>query len=186
MRGALFGLAMLALVGAAPEPAHSVDSSAATPAGHLGVGEAAAFGKQIERDLVARDARVAIVFRSGRPRETLPEGIGYTHGAFWVHRSITTADGRTLKGYAVHNLYHGDGTSLPIDRSYLKQDWPTDFTRGSAVDDVAVIVPSPEMQRRIQAVIDSPYYVRLHNPSYSLVDNPLSRRHQNCNSFMLD
>jgi hypothetical protein len=77
-----------------------------------------------------------------------------------VHRAIETEDGRTLNGYAVYNLYHGNGTKLPIDRSYLEQDWPLDFTRGSHVDDVAVIVPSPEMQRRLLTVIESPTYGR--------------------------
>lgn len=188
MRRALLAAAVIVLLGTgSPAPAIAQDSSAPAAVGHLGPVEAAAFGKQIERDLAGRNARVAIVFRTGRARESLPEGIRYTHGAFWVHRDIAAADGRaSLKGYAVHNLYHGDGASLPIDRSYLKQDWPTDFTRGSAVDDVAVIVPSPEMQRRLLALIDGPHYARLHNPSYSLIGNPLSASHQNCNSFMLD
>ena len=66
------------------------------------------------------------------------------------------------------------------------QDVPFAFTRGSAVAAVAVIVPSPEMQRRMLQVIDGPDYARLHNPSYSLVANPLRDTHQNCNSFMLD
>ena len=187
MRKLFHALAATAVLGlAAPAPALAVDSSAAAPVQHLSVEDAARFGKQIERELAGKDARVAIVFRTGRPRNKLPEGIAYTHGAFWVHRAINTADGRTLKGYAVYNLYHGDGASLPTDQSYLKQDWPTDFTRGSAVDDVAVIIPSPEMQRRILTAIDSPSYAKVHNPSYSLVANPLSDKHQNCNSFMLD
>jgi hypothetical protein len=148
--------------------------------------QAAAFSKQIETDLAAKGARVAIVFRTGRPHNKMPPGISYTHGAFWVYRTIHTQDGRDLPGYAVYNLFSGDGKTLPVTKSYLAQDWPFDFTRGSAVDDVAIIVPSPEMQRRLVAVIDSPTYVRLHNPSYSLIANPLSSKHQNCNGFMLD
>jgi len=187
IRSTLLALLALGLVVAGePAAAKGFDSSAAAPVQHLTIEQAAKFGKQIERELASKDARVGIVFRTGRPRDKLPEGIAYTHGAFWVHRAIKTADGRSLNGYAVYNLYHGDGTTLALDRSYLKQDWPTDFTRGSHVDDVAVIVPSPEMQRRIIAVIDSPSYARLHNPSYSLVANPLSPKHQNCNSFMLN
>jgi hypothetical protein len=148
--------------------------------------QAAAFSKQIETDLAAKGARVAIVFRAGRPHDKMPRGISYTHGAFWVYRTIHTQDGRDLPGYAVYNLFQGDGKTLPVTQSYLAQDWPFDFTRGSAADDVAVIVPSPEMQRRIVAVMDSPTYARLHNPSYSLIANPLSSKHQNCNGFMLD
>lgn len=175
--------------GGAGFPAHAlaVDSSAQAPAAaHLSPQQAALFSKQIERDLAARGARVAMVFRLGRPRSQMPEGLGYTHGAFWVYRSIKAADGRTLDGYAVYNLYSGDGKAWPARESRLVQDWPVDFVLGSAIDDVAVIVPSPEMQRRMLAVIDSPAYGRLHNPSYSLVANPGRSTHQNCNTFMLD
>lgn len=167
-------------------PAAAQDSSAQAVAAHFAAPEAAAFSKQIERELAGKDARVALVFRTGRARDKLPDGIAYTHGAFWVHRSIQTADGRNLSGYAVYNLYAGDGPNWPRTESRLIQDYPFDFTRGSAVDDVAVIIPSPEMQRRILAVMDGPSYARLHNPAHSLVANPWSRKYQNCNNFMLN
>lgn len=180
--------AALIAVCAATAPAARAQDSISTPAAaaHFTPQQAAAFSKQVEDDLAGRGARVALVFRTGRPRAKLPEGVAYTHGAFWVYRDIRTADGGTAPGYAVYNLYAGDGHAWPATESKLVQDFPFDFTRGSAVDDVAVIVPSPEMQRRMLAVIDSPDYARLHNPSYSLVANPLSDRHQNCNGFMLD
>jgi hypothetical protein len=129
---------------------------------------------------------VAMVFRSGRTRDHLPDGLAYTHGAFWVMRQVQTASGETVNGYAVYNLYAGDGKQWPTTQSRLIQDWPMDFVRASAVDDVAVIVPSPEMQRRILAVIDSPAYERLHNPAYALVANPWAGKYQNCTSFVLD
>lgn len=153
---------------------------------HLSDEAAVAFAKQIEDDLAARQARLAIVFRTGRPRSALPDGISYTHGAFWAYVPLTLADGTQTHGYAVYNLYHGDGTTLARDRSYLHQDFPIDFVRGTAVDDVGVIVPSPEMQRRIMHVMASPAYEQMHVESYSLIANPLDARHQNCNEFMLD
>jgi hypothetical protein len=159
--------------------------SGRTPNPHLSPEQAAAFSKQVEETLAAKGARLAIVFRTGRPRDKLPDGISYTHGAFWAYVPIKLADGRTVNGYAVYNLYHGDGASLAKDRSYLAQDFPIDFVRGTAVDDVAAIIPSPEMQRRILAIMASPDYAKLHNPSYSLIANPLTPKHQNCNSFML-
>ncbi len=169
-------------------PAAAIDGSGSSKGElvSLTAPEAAAFAKQIERDLASEGARVAVVFRLGsRSRDSLPDGIRYTHGAFWVYRDITTEDGRNMKGYAVYNLYHGDGETLPRTRSYLAQDWPYDFVAPTSVDDVAVIVPSPEMQRRILAIIDSSDYVALHNPSYSLIANPQEPTYQNCNSFML-
>ena len=179
----------LALVLAAPfgaAPALAQDSSVRSVAGHFSAAQAAGFSKQIERDLAARGARVAIVFRSGRSRDHLPDGVAYTHNAFWVHRTVRTAAGETLNGYAVYNLYAGDGKAWPVLESRLIQDWPVDFVMGSAVDDVAVIVPSPEMQRRLIALIDSPSYQRLHNSAYSLVANPFAGRYQNCTTFVLD
>jgi hypothetical protein len=182
-------LAALAAVGAmsgAAAPALAQDSSAHAVAAHFTSEQAAAFSKQVERDLAAKGARVAMVFRAGRGRDQLPEGISYTHGAFWVYRTIKTADGQELSGYAVYNLYAGDGKAWPTYQSRLVQDFPLDFTRGSTVDDMGVIIPSPEMQRRIIAVIDSPDYQKVHNPDYSLVANPWARKYQNCNNFMLD
>lgn len=165
---------------------------AATPAGadsdsrpldRFTLQEAADFSKQIERELAARGAYVALVFRSGRLREDLPEGIRYTHGAFWVYGPIETMDGQVTYGYAVYNLYHRlDEPRL----SYLAQDWPLDFTRGDAVGQVGIIVPTPEMQVRILDVIASDTYDALHQPAYSLLSNPADLRYQNCTEFMLD
>jgi len=182
----LAAAALAVCLSVAALPAAAQDSSARAVAAHFTAPEAATFSKQIERDLAAKDARVAMVFRTGRARDKLPEGIAYTHGALWVYRTIQTADGRSVAGYAVYNLYAGDGPNWSRTESRLIQDYPFDFTRGSAVDDVAVIIPSPEMQRRMLAVIDSPAYARLHNPAYSLVANPWSRKYQNCNNFMLN
>ncbi|CAN5327414.1 hypothetical protein BH11PSE2_BH11PSE2_01570 [soil metagenome] len=162
------------------------DSSVQAVSSHFTPEQAAGFSKQMERDLAAKGARVAMVFRAGRARDKLPEGIAYTHGAFWVHRTIKTATGEPAEGYAVYNLYAGDGDNWGKTESRLVQDWPFEFTRASTVDDMAVIIPSPEVQRRLLAVIDSPTYAKLHNPAYSLVSNPFERKYQNCNSFMLN
>lgn len=178
-------LAALALGAAFAGPVQAQDSSAAAVSGWYTPAQAAAFGKALEKDLGSRGVRVAMVFRSGRPRAAMPEGLGYTHSAFWVYRDIATADGGRLTGYAVYNLYQGDGVKLPKDQSFLAQDWPTDFVLGSIENDVAVIVPTPEMQRRLLALIDSPTYAALHQPSYNLIDSPFDTRHQNCNTFML-
>lgn len=172
--------------GDASNPVADSGFSGRTPNPHLSTEAAAKFSKELEENLAGKGARVAIVFRTGRPRDKLPKGISYTHGAFWVYVPIKLADGTTTNGYAVYNLYHGDGTKLAKDRSYLHQDFPIDFVRGTAVDDVAVILPSPEMQRRILNIMAGPTYAALHNPSYSLIANPLGTLHQNCNSFMLN
>jgi hypothetical protein len=166
--------------------AQSDFSSTQSASAHFTPAQIAAFSKQIEQELAGKGVRVAMVFRLGRAHKDMPPGINYTHGAFWVYRDIKTDSGEIAHGYAVYNLFSGDGKAWPTTQSRLMQDWPYEFVRGSAVDDVGIIIPSPEMQRRILAVIDSPTYEALHNPSYSLIANPLRDKHQNCNSFMLD
>ena len=187
------GLAFLALAVAfpaaandAPHPVPDSGLSGRAPAPHFTAVEAAGFAKQIERDLAAHGVRVAIAFRTGKLRKDLPEGIAYTHAAFWVYSDITGGDGKAYKGYASYNLYQGDGKTLPADQSYLAQDYPLDFVSGDQADDVAIIIPTPEMQRRLLAVIQSPTYAKLHVPSYSLVSSPFDARHQNCTEFVLD
>lgn len=171
----------------APPPAAAQDSSqSGVAAGHFEPEEAARFSKQIETALAERDARVAIVFRSGRSRDRLPDGVNFTHGAFWVYQPIRTAEGDIMRGYVTYNLFHGDGETLPRTQSYLETEFPYAFTVASAVDDVGIIVPTPEMQRRILSVMASDTYTDLHVPDYSLISNPADGRYQNCTEFMLD
>ena len=153
------------------------------PVDHFTITEAADFSKQIEHALADRGAFIALVFSSGRDRARLPDGVRYTHGAFWVYGPIETAEGDTSFGYAVYNLYHDAQT---VTRSYLAQDRPLDFTRGDVVGQVGIIIPSADMQARLLQLITSPTYEALHQPAYSLLSNPTDLRFQNCTEFMLD
>lgn len=168
--------------------AHAFDSGQFSPGNPelLSVEDAASFSKQIERTLAEKGARVAMVFRSGRSRDRLPDNVRYTHGAFWIYQDIQREDGEIIKGYAVYNLYHGDGDSSPKTVSRLEQDFPLDFTAGSYVDDVGIIIAAPELQRRMLQLIASPDYEALHVEEYSLISNAADPRFQNCNEFMLD
>lgn len=142
-----------------------------------------AFAKQVEHTLAGRGARVAILARVGRPLGEMPPGMYYTHVAFAVYSQITTADGRQVPGYAIYNLYQKDGQP---DRSELVQDYPADFFRGVAELEAGLIVPPPELQRRLLQVIASPTYTALHDPRYSLIANPYTLGRQNCTEFVLD
>lgn len=157
--------------------------SGATPVSPFPVEDSADFAKQIERELAGRGARIALVFRTGRAREDLPDGIRYTHGAFWIYSEMETQTGERVRGYAVHNLYHG---AEDRRRSHLAQDWPLNFTQGDVIGEVGIIVPSPEMQRRLLGLFASGDIDTLHQPDYSLISNPHDLRFQNCNEFMLD
>lgn len=187
MRHAFFAaMGLAALVFATAPPAAAFDSSENTVSGRFTPEEAAAFSKDIEAALAERGARVAMVFRTGRPRDQLPAGFNYTHGAFWVYQPALAPDGRQVMGYSVYNLYSGDGKTLPKSRSRLAQDFPFDFVAASQENDVAIIIPSPEVQKRLYGVIASPTYDALHVPDYTLIANPADPRYQNCTEFLLD
>lgn len=141
------------------------------------------FAKKVEKTLAKKGARVAIIARVGRPRNKLPEGINFTHTAITVYSQITTSDGRKVPGYAIYNLYQrGDEPNV----SDLVQDFPVDFFAGVEVLEAGLIIPTPELQKRLLAVLSSPTYKELHNSHYSVIANPFTLELQNCTEFTLD
>ncbi len=141
------------------------------------------FAKKVEKTLATEGARVAIIARMGRPLSEMPEGMYFTHVAFAVYSSITLANGNTVPGYAVHNLYQkSDRPNL----SELVQDYPIDFFAGVAALEAGILIPSPDLQQRLLAVISSPTYASLHEPRYSVIANPYTVDRQNCTEFVLD
>ena len=141
------------------------------------------FAKKVEKTLAQKGARVAIIARVGRPRNKLPEGISFTHTALAVYSQITTADGRKVPGYAIYNLYQRADKPEVSD---LVTDFPADFFAGVEVLEAGLIIPSPELQKRILEVIVSPTYRELHNSHYSVIANPFTLDFQNCTEHTLD
>jgi hypothetical protein len=141
------------------------------------------FADQLQADLAARGAHVAIVSRVGRDPAQLPDGISYTHVGIWVYSNITMEDGRTVRGYAVHNLYQ---RAHDLDVSDLVQDYPADFFAGAYSLDAGVIIPDPRLQEKLLSVINSPAYGKVHNPHYSVVANPENDVYQNCTEHTLN
>lgn len=141
------------------------------------------FAKKVEKTMAQKGAKVAVIARVGRPRNELPEGISFTHTAFAVYSRITTADGRKIPGYAIYNLYQRAGAP---DRSDLIRDFPVDFFSGVQVLEAGIIIPSPELQKRLLKIIASSTYKELHNPNYSVIANPFTLDLQNCTEHTLD
>ena len=141
------------------------------------------FAGQIQRELAARNARVAIVARTGRDRSELPDGLNYTHAGFWTYSVITKQDGTTGTGYAIHQLFQ---KASDRNRSHIGIDYPRDFVSSTKVLDVGVIIPKPALQQRILERIASGGLETLHNPNYSLISNPHNLRYQNCTEYLLD
>lgn len=150
---------------------------------HFKADEIITFAKKVERTLASKGAHVAILARMGRPLSEMPRGMHFTHVAFVVYSQIQTADGRTLPGYAIHNLYQYDDKP---DRSRLVLDYPVDFFSGVAQMEAGILIPSAELQQRLIKVIASPAYAALHEPRYSVIANPYNEGRQNCTEFVLD
>ncbi|PIT74195.1 DUF2145 domain-containing protein [Limnohabitans sp. G3-2] len=142
-----------------------------------------AFAKKVEQTLAAKGVHVAILARMGRPLSEMPPGMHFTHAAFIVYSSIQTADGRTLPGYSIYNLYQYDDQP---DKSRLVQDFPVDFFSGVAQLEAGILIPSAELQQRLLKVIASSDYKKLHEPRYSVIANPFTQGRQNCTEFTLD
>ena len=181
IRALAFGCALFVNFGAQADSFSGSSASVQKP--NFPPEQIAAFAKKVERTLANEGAQVAILARMGRPPAEMPEGMRFTHVAFAVYSEINTADGRQLPGYAIYNLYQIDGHP---DTSELAQDYPVDFFAGVAQLEAGIIIPSPELQRRLLGVIASPTYAQLHDSHYSLIANPYTVGRQNCTEFVLD
>ena len=132
------------------------------------------YGQQIQDELNRRDVRLAIISRAGQTRDKLPEGVMFTHSAFFRRNGDY--------GYDVYNLYHGEENRL---RSSLVTDTSADFLRLLQERDAGVLIPDAATQELLYDFLESPEYSVVHQPDYSLISNPLDLRWQNCNELML-
>lgn len=176
-------LSLCLLVSPAGATSFSAASSAAGQTTHFTAEQVVRFAKKVEQAMAERGAHVAILARMGRPLKDMPPGMRFTHVGFAVYSNIQTADGRTLPGYAIHNLYQYNDKP---NRSHLMLDFPVDFFSGVAELEAGILIPSPELQRRLVRLIASPDYPKLHEPNYSVIANPFNLGLQNCTEFTLD
>jgi len=145
--------------------------------------EIISFSKKVERALGSKGARVAIVSRVGRDKKDLPDGIEYTHVAYWIYSKIKTSEGKDIYGYHVYNLYQKNDDP---DVSDLVNNYPADFYSDVYALESAVIIPNIKLQKAIAEMIFSNKYKNLHNRNYSVVSNPENNKYQNCTEFILD
>jgi hypothetical protein len=184
MRHLIICILSLCLWGtAAAAPGFSSASSGGCETTNFKAEEIITFAKKVERTLASKGAHVAILARMGRPLSEMPRGMRFTHVAFVVYSQIQTADGRTLPGYAIHNLYQYDDKP---NTSRLVIDYPVDFFSGVAHMEAGILIPSAELQQRLIKVIASPAYAAVHEPRYSVIANPYNEGRQNCTEFILD
>ena len=141
------------------------------------------FTTEVQQKLASQGAHVAIVARNGRDPDSLPDGINYTHVAYWVYSKMTRADGSNYMGYRVYNLYQQGENGRS---SALVQDNPEDFFAGAYALDAGIIIPDVRLQKKLLKTIASTTYAYLHNNNYAVLANPLSQTFQNCTEHTLD
>ena len=184
MRHLIICILSLCLWGtAAAAPGFSSASSGGGETTNFKAEEIITFAKKVERTLASKGAHVAILARMGRPLSEMPRGMRFTHVAFVVYSQIQTADGRSLPGYAIHNLYQYDDKP---NTSRLVIDYPVEFFSGVAHMEAGILIPSAELQQRLVKLIASPAYASLHEPRYSVIANPFNEGRQNCTEIVLD
>jgi len=132
------------------------------------------YGQQILDELTRKNVKLAIVSRAGQTRDKLPEGVMFTHSAFFRRNAAG--------GYDVYNLYHGEEDRL---RSSLVTDTSADFLRLLQERDSGILIPDETMQGLLFDFLESPAYSAVHQADYSLISNPFDLRWQNCNELML-
>lgn len=141
------------------------------------------FAKGVERYAAAKGARAFILARVGRPADDLPKGIFYTHTAIAVYSAITLDDGSVVNGYAIHNLYQD---AEDKSKSSLIIDYPVDFFWGAHELKAGIVIPTPEIQQQLIALISAGDNHKLHNPKYTVLASPFNSLYQNCTEHTLD
>ncbi|MGY5450924.1 DUF2145 domain-containing protein [Agarivorans sp. MS3-6] len=143
----------------------------------------AKFSKDVEKYAAKQRANVFIIGRVGRPQKDLPEGVQFTHTALAVYSNITLDSGESTKGYAIYNLYQNQGD---LGHSSLVTDYPVDFFWGADSLKAGIIVPKPEVQAGLLALIQNGGNHVVHNSNYSVLANPFNGQYQNCTEHTLD
>lgn len=173
---------LLVLTGLLTMTAAQAGSTQVTEPKHT-VKEITTFAKQVEKYAAKQGAKAFIIGRVGRPEKDLPQGIRFTHTAIAIYSNIQLGDGKTARGYAIHNLYQ---KADQLDTSRLVVDYPTDFFWGADQLKAGIIIPTPDLQQRLISAISSGQNQIVHNSNYSVIANPFNSQFQNCTEHTLD
>jgi hypothetical protein len=145
--------------------------------------EVVTFAKDVEKYAASKGARAFIVSRLGTPKSELPDGVQFTHVGVAIYSTIQLEDGKTVQGYAFHNLYQdAEGSKT----SSIVTDYPVDFFWGAVELKAGIIIPTPELQQLLIENISNGKHLSLHNPKYSVLSNPFNSKYQNCTEYILD
>lgn len=119
-------------------------------------------------------AKLALVARAGAD---LSE-----HGLRYTHMGAVLRDHPTGRWMFVHLLNECGADSSGIYDEGLVNFYLDDLF---AFDGV-VLIPTPELQDRLSAILASPRATQLHHPVYSMIARPTSTKYQNSNQWLLE
>jgi hypothetical protein len=176
----IFKISLLLLIWITPT---TFAGSGASKEATLDPEEIIKFAKDVEKYAASKGARAFIISRLGTPKAELPKGINFTHTAVAVYSTIQLSDGKTVQGYAIHNLYQDSEDS---NASSIIIDYPVDFFWSAFELKAGIIIPTPELQQLLLDNIANSKHLSLHNPNYSLLSNPFNSKYQNCTEYILD
>jgi hypothetical protein len=104
------------------------------------------------------------------------------HGLRYSHAGFAWRDSPKGRWIVTHLLNHcGSATS-----ALFEEGLGNFFMDDPFVYEAIVAVPSPALQERLVAVLDSPLPLALYTPAYSMIAHPFSTRYQNSNQWLLE
>jgi hypothetical protein len=124
--------------------------------------------------LEAQDVQVAVIARIGSDQSA--RGMRYTHLGFVQRdhpkgRWIITHALNTCGG-GLSNMYDEGLGNFFLDEMYSFES--------------SIFVPSPVIQQRLMAALQSPLKVRMHEPTYSAIAYPFATDYQNSNGWVVE
>lgn len=129
---------------------------------------------ETRKNLETSGAKVAILARAGQDLSRW--------GLSWSHAGIAWRDNPSGRWIVTH-LLNECGTAL----SGIYEEGLANFFSDAPVRwEVLVIVPPPETQDGIAAVLAGDAPLRMHEPAYSTVAYPFATRYQNSNQWILE
>lgn len=128
----------------------------------------------IEKILIQKNPRVALIARVGS--DLSKYHLHYSHMAFLIKDSSN-------KHWNVMHLLNRCGTSTS---SIYHQGLMNFFLDHVYNYEARVIIPSPALQKKLLALLNSKNKLVLHNNKYSLIAYPFSTLYQNSNQWVLE
>lgn len=124
--------------------------------------------------LDASGASVALVARAGQYLSA--------YGLRWSHLGIVVRDHPAGRWTVVHELNDCGSAASALYDEGLGNFFLTDLYRHEA----AVLIPGPDAQVRLAALMASRTPLRLHEPRYNMLSYVYSTRYQNSNQWVLE